>query len=33
MFTGIIEDLGNVVSLVKDGTNLNITLKVNLRMI
>ena len=27
MFTGIIEDLGHVVSLVKDGTNLNITLK------
>jgi riboflavin synthase len=29
MFTGIIEDQGHVVSLVKDGTNLNITLRSN----
>ena len=30
MFTGIIEDQGQVVLLVKDGSNLNITLRSNL---
>jgi riboflavin synthase len=29
MFTGIIEDQGHVVSVVKDGSNLNITLRSN----
>jgi len=29
MFTGIIEDIGQVVSLVKDSSNLNITLRSN----